>query len=85
VSTYDDVPVVLDVRQAASVLNCSERLVRTMIASGELGHVRLHRLVRVPRHQLLKLLHANESGPAKDGAANTTTPNVSEGDRRAQL
>ena len=78
---YADVPVVATVAQAALILDCSERHVRSLISSGRLGHCRLGRLVRIPRHQLLELIHADESGSAKDGAANTTTPDLPEGGR----
>ena len=80
---YPDIPAVATVAQVASILDCSERHVRSLVSSGQLGHCRLGRLVRIPRHQLLELLGAAyESGPAKDGAANTTTPIVSERGRR---
>ena len=53
---YSDLPAVTDVRGAAAVLGISERKARQMVADGELGHLRLGRLVRIPRHSLLALI-----------------------------
>ena len=53
---YGDLPAALTTVEVAETLQCSERHVRALIASGRLGAVHLGRLVRVPRHSLLRLL-----------------------------
>lgn len=45
-------PALLDVDEAAAVLGCSGRLVRKLIAQGELPGLRLGRLVKVRRVDL---------------------------------
>lgn len=73
-TTYSDLPVVMDVTAVATILGCSERHVRSLIASGDLGHVRLGRLVKVPRHALLKLLGATGNGNGLTVADETVNP-----------
>lgn len=46
----------LDVRQVAAALDVSEWLVRKLISSGELRHVRIGRLIRVPHSELAGFL-----------------------------
>ena len=84
INPYPDIPVVSTVPQVAEILDCSERHVRNLIARGDLGHVYLGRLVKVPRHSLLELLGANgNAGPTNGTDVTTnTTPNVQEGDGR---
>ncbi len=53
---YRDIPPALDVKLASRVLRCSERLIRRLIAEGELEHFKISRLVRIPRHAILDLL-----------------------------
>ena len=71
--TYPDIPPVMDVRQAATVLGCSERHVRTLITTGRLEIFRLGRLVRISRHQLLALSGSpiHNENPAVQGGAST--------------
>lgn len=45
-------PVLLKVEQAADYLNCSLSLTWRLIWSGQLPHIRLGRVVRVPRKAL---------------------------------
>ena len=59
---YADIPVVSTVPEVAAILGCSERHVRNLITRGILGHVRLGRLVKVPRHSLLEVLGAEIAG-----------------------
>lgn len=59
-TSYDGLPLVLDVPQVATVLGTGERVVRDLITSGALGHVRVGRLIRVPRHRLLAFLGADD-------------------------
>lgn len=70
---YHDLPPVVDVHGAAEVLGCSPDTVRRRIAAGELGSVRIGRLVRIPRHALVALLTMNgapdTNGDAADPAA----------------
>ena len=42
----------LDVGAAAAELGCSAWLVRKMLNTGELRHVRLGRLIRIPRSEV---------------------------------
>lgn len=81
---YSDIPVVCSVPEAAAILGVSERFTRTLISSGELGHLRIRRLVKIPRHSLLEFLGANGSADPKAGATTTTTPNVEERGRRGE-
>jgi excisionase family DNA binding protein len=59
---YDDLPAVVNVPQAAQIIGVSERTVRTLIADGRLGHLRVGRLVRIPRHRLLEFIGAPDAG-----------------------
>ena len=52
-----ELPNVLDVPGVATILGCGTRAVRDLIASGELQHVRLGRLIRIPRHRLDEFLN----------------------------
>lgn len=67
---YDDTPAVSDVGQVATILGCSPDAVRTLITSGQLDHVRIGRLIRVPRHMLIDFLKG------EDAATATATPSV---------
>ncbi len=57
---YPDIPVLSAVPRVAEIFDCSQRHVRNLIATGALGHVRLGRLVKVPRHAILEFLGANK-------------------------
>ena len=78
---YGDLPAVFNVREAATVLGCSERHVRTLIATGDLEHFRLGgHLIRIARHHILEVLGANGSaGPNGTDATTNTIPDVQEG------
>jgi len=67
---YDDLPAVSDVPRVAKILGCSTDAVRTLITSGQLDHVRIGRLIRIPRHMLVGFLEG------EDAAADTATPPV---------
>ena len=58
-TTYDDLPAVLDVPGVAKVLDCSTDTVRAEIRTGRLPHVRLGRLIRIPRHSLIGYLEGD--------------------------
>ncbi len=78
-TVYDDIPIVSTASQAADVLGCSERMVRTLIANGQLEHVKLGRLVRVPRHMLVDFLESRKSDAAPRGdALQSATPILGE-------
>ena len=62
---YDDLPLVLDVPAVAAVLGTGERVVREEIAAGRLEHVRVGRLIRVPRHCLLSYLGMDVHGSVR--------------------
>jgi len=47
--TVDDLPPVATVAEVAALLSCAEFTVRQMIRRGDLPHVRLGRLVKIPR------------------------------------
>lgn len=64
---YNDLPAVMDVPAAAAVLGCSKRKIYDLIREGELGHLRLGRLVRVPRHSLVAFLRSGWELAAGDG------------------
>lgn len=59
---YGDIPPLSTVSATSELLACSERKVRGMIASGDLEVVRVGRLVRVPRHALLRLIAGASDG-----------------------
>jgi excisionase family DNA binding protein len=67
---YNDLPAVADVLGVAEVLGCSPDAVRTLISNGDLGHVRIGRLIRVPRHMLIDFLKG------EDAASSVATPSV---------
>ncbi len=79
-TTYSDLPVVMDATAVATILGCSERHVRSLIASNTLGHISLGRLVKVPRHCLLELLGANSNADPKADVATNATLNYQEED-----
>ncbi len=70
---YEDLPVVATAAQVATILGCSERHVRSLIATGRLGSISLGRLVKIPRHSLLELLGAESEPTAPGEAVNTNT------------
>ena len=55
-TTYADLPPVLDVPGVAKILGCSPDTIRAEIRAGRLPHVRVGRLIRIPRHQLVAYL-----------------------------
>lgn len=64
-SSIEDLPPVCDVTQTAAYLSCSEWTVRELIRRGDLNHVRLGRLVKIPRHAIARFLgEPSESGPS---------------------
>ena len=67
---YDDLPPVSDIGGVATILGCSTDAVRTLISSGDLDHVRIGRLIRVPRHMLVDFLKG------EDAATAMATPSV---------
>jgi excisionase family DNA binding protein len=61
---YDDIPAVSDVQGVATVLGCSPDAVRTLISSRDIDHVRIGRLIRVPRHMLIDFLKGEDAATA---------------------
>ena len=55
-SSIDDLPPVCNVAQTAAYLACSEFTVRELIRRGELDHLRLGRLVKIPRHAIARFV-----------------------------
>jgi excisionase family DNA binding protein len=49
----------MDLEQAAEILNCSPRLVRTLVARKELSHVRVGRAIRFRRVDLDEYIEAH--------------------------
>lgn len=60
VSSVEDLPPVCNVTQTADFLSCSEYTVREMIRRGDLDHVRLGRLVKIPRRAIADFLGESE-------------------------
>lgn len=56
VDRYPDIPPAARIGETARILDCSEYTVRKLIADGEIRTVRLGRLVRIPRTELVRLL-----------------------------
>ncbi len=52
----EDLPDLIDVKQAAAWLGCSVITVRRMIAAGRLKRIKVGRLDRVPRRALENIL-----------------------------
>lgn len=52
--SYKDLPAMLDVKQAAQILNCSPRTVSRMCAKGDLKAVKTLSMWRVNRDALLR-------------------------------
>lgn len=61
---YEDLPAVTDVPGTAEILGISEDTVRSLIARGELKSLRLGRLIRIPRHDLVELLTRGNLEPS---------------------
>ena len=53
-------PLLLKVEQAAEILNCSRSLAWRLIWSGKLPHIKLGRVVRVPRKALEVFIDQNQ-------------------------
>ncbi len=72
-TTYDyrDLPAVLDILGAAAILDVHPDTIRNWMKSGELRAVKLGRLWRIPRHELLRAL-----GVEPPTAANTAAREV---------
>jgi excisionase family DNA binding protein len=56
-------PIALDVRDVAGLLEIHPETVRRLIAKGELRAVRIGRLVRVPREALTEFLAGGSDAP----------------------
>ena len=52
----EDLPPVCNVADVARFLSVSEFTVRELIKRGELDHVRLGRLIKVPRHAVARFI-----------------------------
>lgn len=57
-------PVLLTVEEAAAMLRIGRNTAYELIARGELPHVRLGRLIRVPRHALERWIEEAARMPA---------------------
>lgn len=55
-TTYADIPPAGTVAQVAEVLGVHPHTVRNLIDRGELAHVRVGRLIRIPRHAVVRFL-----------------------------
>jgi hypothetical protein len=84
----DDLPVLLTVEEAASVLRISRDLAyeqarRWLLSDGRAGLpvIKIGRVLRVPRVQLEKLV-AGEPSPVATAAATATTANVAPAKRQ---
>ena len=62
-------PAVLTVRQAAALLQVSENHLYSLIAQQAVPHVRLGKLIRIPRWGLLQHIAAQSGAPLVDGGA----------------
>ena len=60
-SKETEAPLLLKVEQAADILNCSRSLAWRLIWSGKLPHVKLGRVVRVPRKALEAWIDQNQA------------------------
>ena len=65
-----DEPFVLTVRQGSAMLQISENHLYSLIARGEVPHLRCGKLIRIPRWGLLQYIAAASGAPlADDGVA----------------
>ena len=61
VSSIDELAPVLTVADVAAFLACSEFTVRQLVRTSRIGHVRLGRLIKIPRHDLASFLGCDEN------------------------
>jgi excisionase family DNA binding protein len=54
------------VEQAAAELNLSRATIRAWIAQRRLGHVRLGRAIRIPAHEIQRLLESGYVPPVRE-------------------
>ena len=57
-SSIEDLPPVLSIRDVAIFCDVSDFTIREMVTTGKLGHIRLGRLIRIPRESLADFLRA---------------------------
>jgi excisionase family DNA binding protein len=62
-------PAVLTVQQAAALLQVSENHLYSLIAQRAVPHVRLGKLIRIPRWGLMQQIAAQSSAPLVNGDA----------------
>ncbi len=61
-------PVTLSISDVAEILNITPATVRRHIKSNDLPHIKVGRLVRIPKDSLIAYLHGDQI-PNKEGTA----------------
>lgn len=72
--TFDDLPLMLTVEETARTLRCGRTATYEAIRRGEIPSIRIGRSLRVPRHQLARLLGLDATkGPGTGPLINSET------------
>lgn len=58
----NSLPQLLTAEEVAGVMRVSKDLIYSMARDGEIPHVKLGRLVRIPKHQLIDWIETGEKG-----------------------
>ena len=61
-------PAVLTVTEVAEILNVTPATVRRHIKKNDLPHIKVGRLVRIPKDSLIAYLHGNQTSTGKEAA-----------------
>lgn len=62
-------PAVLTVTEVAEILNVTPATVRRHIKKNDLPHIRVGRLVRIPKDSLISYLHGDQTPDRKEETA----------------
>lgn len=61
-------PAVLSISDVAEILNVTPATVRRHIKKNDLPHIKVGRLVRIPKDSLIAYLHGNQTSTGKEAA-----------------
>jgi excisionase family DNA binding protein len=62
-------PAALSISDVAEILNITPATVRRHIKSNDLPHIKVGRLVRIPKDSLIRYLHGDPTPQRKEGTA----------------
>ncbi|RJQ07553.1 MAG: DNA-binding protein [Bacillota bacterium] len=75
-TSWDDLPLQLTVEEAADVLRVNRNQVYKLVRQRMIPHIRLGRLVRIPRDEIRYWQHPDAAHPQTAVAARTSRPKV---------